>query len=583
MRRLVGNDLNLGHLGNSPEMLRLTAEQRATHLFVCGSTGTGKSKLLEHLIRQDILAWSKSKCGLLLIDPHGSLYDSLVRWLAWNKIDRPIVPIDLRQDDWVVAYNVLRQRPKADPAVLINNFVQAMAHVWGETGTQKTPLFARWASNVLWALYEKKQTLVEASHLTNHMDKRKRWALTEGLLHKPLAQDWAYANALPPADFDTQVSSTINRMRTFLSTQKLQQMFGQPKHSLDLGRSLEEGHIILVNLATEKNRVSEEDGSLFATLLLSDLWTAAKERGKGTDARQVKPFYVYADEFQNFVTPTMAKNLDQARGFGLHLTLANQFPRQILHAGAHGEQVYDSIMVNARSKIVFETRGEENLRPLALDLFMGTMSPDKIKHDLYSTKVMGYSEERREVRSRGHSTGASQGSHSGSAGGAGTGGTLGFIGHDDTGDPNSVSHSHSEFAAESEAHTEGSSYSESESVAEVPFMVPQFGKELSSRQFESIEDQIFRSMAVLHDQKQRHSVVRLVGADRPVVLRTPTIGKLPGSEQRARDYLTSRYMRLPYAMRSSLAKKQLVERAEGIAVELTKAPKSEPTTAKRKV
>jgi hypothetical protein len=583
MRPALGNDLNLGYLGDSQKMLRFTAEQRATHLFVCGSTGTGKSKLLENLIRQDILAWRKSKCGLLLIDPHGSLYDSLVRWLAWNKIDRPIVPIDLRQDDWVVAYNVLRQRPKADPAVLINNFVQAMAHVWGETGTQKTPLFARWASNVLWALYEKKQTLVEASLLMNHMDKRARWALTEDLKHKPLAQDWKYANALTAADFDTQVSSTINRMRTFLSTQKLQQMFGQPNRSLDLSRSLEEGHIILVNLATEKNRVSEEDGSLFATLLLSDLWTAAKERGKGTDARQVKPFYVYCDEFQNFVTPTMAKNLDQARGFGLHLTLANQFPRQILHTGAQGEQVYDSIMVNARSKIVFETRGEENLRPLALDLFMGTMSPDKIKHDLYSTKVMGYSEETREVRSRGHSTGTSRGSHSGSAGGAGSGGTLGFIGDETVGDPNSASISHSEFAATSEAHAEGSSDSESESVAEVPFMVPVFGKELSSRQFESIEDQIFRSMSVLHDQKQRHSVARLVGAGGPFVLRTPTIAKLPGSEQRTRDYLTGRYMRLPYAMRSSLAKKQLTDRAESIPADLVKAPKSEPTTAKRKV
>ena len=46
------------------------------------------------------------------------------------------------------------------------------------------------------------------------------------------------------------------------------------------------------------------------------------------------------------------------------MTLANQFPRQILNAGANGQQVYDSVMANARSKIVFEVRGEDNLRPL---------------------------------------------------------------------------------------------------------------------------------------------------------------------------------------------------------------------------
>lgn len=177
-------------------------------------------------------------------------------------------------------------------------------------------------------------------------------------------------------------------------------MFGQNGASLDLGKALEDGSIIIVNLSTEGARVSEEDASLFATLLLSDLWTAAKERGKGTDAKQVKPFYTYIDEFQNFVTPTIAKNLDQARGFGLHLVLANQFPRQILHTGANGAQVYDSVMANARSKVVFETRGEDNLRPLATDLFMGVMNPDEIKHELYSTKVMDYVEETRTVRGR---------------------------------------------------------------------------------------------------------------------------------------------------------------------------------------
>lgn len=583
MRIALGNNLDLGFVKAGPQRLRLTREQRATHLFVCGSTGTGKSKLLESLVRQDIVAWRKSKCGLLVIDPHGSLYDSLVQWLAWNKVERPIVPIDLRQDDWVVAYNVLRHRPNADPAVLVNNFVQAMAYVWGESGTKTTPLFARWASNVLWALYEKRLTLLEAMLLTDHMKKRTRQAITEGLSHPALANDWAYANSLKPSDFDTQVSSTVNRLRAFLATQKLQQIFGQGPRSLDLGRSLEEGHIILVSLATEKNRVSEEDAALFATLLLSDLWAAARERGKGTDARQVKPFYVYCDEFQNFVTPTMAKNLDQARGFGLHLTLANQFPRQILHTGAHGAQVYDSLMVNARSKIVFETRGEENLRPLALDLFMGTMSPDRIKHDLYSTKVLSYHEETREIRTESRSHGTSSGTHQGRASGTGTGGTIGLSPDGGENDPISMSSSHSEFSAESESVIDGYSTSSGESVTEVPMLVPQMGKELSSRQFESIEEQVFRAMSVLHDQKQRHCVVRLAGMSAPVVIRTPEVTKSLGKPERVREYLTMRYVRLPFAIRASVAKKQLSSRAAELNEQITRPAAAEPTTSKRRI
>lgn len=583
MPRALGNDLNLGVIAGANTALKMTAAQRATHLFVCGSTGTGKSKLLESLIRQDIINWRKSKCGLLLIDPHGSLYDSLVRWLAWHKIDRPIIPIDLRQDDWVIAYNVLRNRPKSDPAVLVNNFVQAMAHVWGESGTQNTPLFARWAANVLGALYAKGLTLAEADLLTDALGKMKRREIVSGLKSPQMTNDWNFTEVLDPKEFDTRISSTVNRLRTFLATEKLRLMFGQSTRALDLSRVIEDGSIVLVSLATERNRVSEEDGALFATLLLADLWASARERGKGTDAKQVKPFYVYCDEFQNFVTPTMAKNLDQARGFGLHLTLANQFPRQILHAGEHGEQVYESVMANARSKIVFETRGEENLRPLALDLFMGTMSPDKIKHDLYSTKVMGYREETRTIYSSGSTSSTSKGTHTGSAAGSGIGGTQGFYGENAEGIPNTVSQSESEFAADSHATAEGESEGYSESQSEVPMMVPVFGKELSSRQFEPLEEQVFRAMAVLHDQEQRHCVVRAIGMKAPAVIQTPYVTSVPGSDARTREYLVTRYSKLaPIAMSTSYAKRQLEERSAKLRG--TPFPSAgEPTTSKRRV
>ena len=580
MRLSPGNDLNLGILPGRDASLQFPRTARDKHLYVCGGTGTGKSKFLESLIRQDILAWRKSKCGLLVLDPHGSLYDSLIQWLAWHKIDRPIVPIDLRQDDWIVSYNLLRQRRDMDPAVLIDNITDAMAYVWGQGGTDQTPLFARWVGNIIRTLYERKLTLIESEFLIDRVAKQMRYILTADLSDKSARQDWQFANTLNPRDFESQIGSTVNRLQRFIRNRTMRSMFGLPDVSLDLGKALEEGQIILVSLATERAKVSKENAELFATLLLSDLWTAAQERGKRDG---VKPFYVYLDEFQRFVTPTIADNLDEARGYGLHLTMAHQFPNQLLDRGENGRRVYNSIMENASSKVVFRLTHEENLSVMAKWLFMGVMNPDEIKHELYSTKVMEYREELKEVRGRSTSSGSSRGTQRGNSSGHGSGGTEGFYGDDTGGTVRSSSQSESDFSAESGSSNESSSESTTESVSHVPTLVPVLGKELSHVQFRSLEEQVFRSMAVLFDQQERHGVARLVGMNAPVSIRTPTIEKMPGSVERSTRFLASRYEQLPFALTGTKARELLAQRAATLADTLTKEFALEPTTAKRKV
>jgi hypothetical protein len=572
MRQNPGNDLNLGQVVGRNAGLAFPRTLRDKHLYCCGGTGTGKSKFLEHLIRQDIIAWRKSKCGVLLLDPHGNLYDDIMRWLAWHNIDRPVIPIDLRQDDWIVSYNLLRQR-SADPAVLVDNITDAMAYVWGQGGTNQTPLFARWAGNVIRALYEKRLTLVEAEFLVDRVAKQVRYAMTSDLADRPSRQDWAFADTLNAKDFEAQIGSTVNRLQRFIRNQTMRSMFGQPTVSLDLGKALEDGAIILVSLATERAKVSKENAELFATLLLSDLWTAAQERGKRDS---VKPFYIYLDEFQRFVTPTISDNLDEARGFGLHLTMAHQFPNQLLDRGDNGRRVYNSIMENASSKVVFRLSHEENLKVMAQWLFMGTMNPEEVKHELYSTKVMEYREEMRTSYSRGKSTSEGGGNFTGTTGSRSTGGAI--EGNTEQ-DPNAWN----ECSADSEGGSSTWTASESESETESSVLIPVLGKELSHVQFRSLDEQLFRSMAVLFDQQQRQGVARLVGMNAPVSLHTPTVHKMPGSAERTSKYLDHCYAKWPFALSNATAKKQLADRAVNFTEELFKEASREPITAKRKV
>lgn len=577
MRRQPGNDLILGRMPGRDRSLGLSREERDKHLYICGGTGTGKSKFLENLIRQDIRNWSKSKCGMLVLDPHGSLYDNLINWLAWTELERPIIPIDLRQDDWVVGYNVVRPRELPDPAVLVDNLTDAMAYVWGQGGTDATPLFARWIGHVIRTLYEKNLSLIQSEYLIDQIEKPVRQQMTAGLEHKPALRAWQFAEKLSAKDYEAQLGSTANRLQRFIHNKTLRSIFGLPNLSIDLRKALDEGAIILVSLATERARVSKENAELFATLLLSDLWTAAQERGKRDG---VKPFYVYLDEFQRFVTPTIADNLDEARGFGLHLTMAHQFPNQLLDRGENGRRVYNSIMENASSKVVFRLQHDENLRAMAQWLFMGVMNPDEVKHELYGTKVMGYREEYRTAYGTSSSSGRGAGMQHGHASGAGLGGTSIF---DDAGTPGSTSESWSSFASDSMSESESWSESETTSRTDVPMLIPVIGKELSHVQFRTLDEQLFRAMAVLFDQQQRQGVARIVGMNAPVSIFTPDVSKKPGNEERTKRFLEGCYKKLPFALPGAEAKKQIAERAETFAEVLLGETADEPSTAKRRI
>jgi hypothetical protein len=66
-----------------------------------------------------------------------------------------------------VAYNILREREQVAASVVTDNLVDALAYVWGTSGTDQTPLFARIATTIFQALYEHKLTLVEALKIPN--------------------------------------------------------------------------------------------------------------------------------------------------------------------------------------------------------------------------------------------------------------------------------------------------------------------------------------------------------------------------------------------------------------------------------
>jgi hypothetical protein len=88
------------------------------------------------------------------------------------------------------------------------------------------------------------------------------------------------------------------------------------------------------------------DGNLLGSLLVSHLQSIGMERGALPPRHRV-PFFVHIDEFQTFSSDAFASLLSEARKFGLHFCLANQYTDQLSNA------VRSAVIGNAGTLIVF--------------------------------------------------------------------------------------------------------------------------------------------------------------------------------------------------------------------------------------
>src|SRR3989449_10171786 len=109
----------------------------------------------------------------------------------------------------------------------------------------------------------------------------------------------------------------------------LRNIFGQKRSTIDLGRIMNEGKILLVNLA--KGELTEANARFFGMVLMAKLMAAAMARVKIPE-RDRRDFHLYVDEFQSLATQSFVTLLSEARKFGLSLVLANQFVEQIKDA-----------------------------------------------------------------------------------------------------------------------------------------------------------------------------------------------------------------------------------------------------------
>jgi hypothetical protein len=92
-------------------------------------------------------------------------------------------------------------------------------------------------------------------------------------------------------------------------------------------------------------------------IFVGKILDAALKRGDIPEAQR-KDFYLYIDEFQNFLTDSISVILSEARKYGLNLIIAHQFIGQLTGSGGD-TKIRDAIFGNVGSMAAFRIGVED--------------------------------------------------------------------------------------------------------------------------------------------------------------------------------------------------------------------------------
>ncbi|MCU7933924.1 MAG: type IV secretion system DNA-binding domain-containing protein [Candidatus Thiodiazotropha sp. (ex Dulcina madagascariensis)] len=343
----VGNTLILGkntHRGETTEV-SLNAKQRSRHTYIIGVSGTGKSTLLLNCITQDI--WNGE--GVAVLDPHGDLIDDILKNIPKSRLN-DVVLFDPADADFPVGFNILSAHSDLEQQLLGSDLVSVFRRLSTSWGDQMTSVL----SNAILAMLESTEggTLIELRRFLVDKAFREQFLNT---VHDP--EIMFYWNKEFPLLSGKPQAPILTRLDMFLRSKLIRHIVAQKQNRLDFGRIMNKGCIFLAKLS--QGAVGEENSYLLGTLLVSKIHQLAIAR-QAIEATQRKNFYLYIDEVQHFITPSMASILSGTRKYGLCLTLAHQELRQLL---AKDQEVASAVLSNPHTRICFRL-GDEDARKL---------------------------------------------------------------------------------------------------------------------------------------------------------------------------------------------------------------------------
>jgi hypothetical protein len=302
-------------LDGSPLYLSTRGGDFATHIHGIGKSQRGKSRLIAYIVRELIKAGE----GLCLIDPHGTLYDMVVNWLAYTDPQlSEIILFNPSDTEKIVGFNPFwLDGAKTEERIMTkaDSMVEATLHVWGLADTSNAPRLERWLRCLYYVLIEQDCSLEAARYFRGSQHEEIRNRLIQQTRSAFIKEEWEHLTT--GRGLEAQLESTMNKLFKLLVHPTVRRVTGLTENSIDLADITDHKKVLLVNLQ-QSEALSMEAGRVIGTLLLNEVSQIMRRR------KYRKDFFVIVDEFQNFATPDMPHILDELAKYGLHLILFHQ-------------------------------------------------------------------------------------------------------------------------------------------------------------------------------------------------------------------------------------------------------------------
>lgn len=317
-------------------------QDRRRHMYIVGKSGVGKSKLLELMIRQDIVYGF----GLCLIDPHGDVINAILDFVPEERI-KDVVLIDPADTKYPVSFNPLENVDPEMKHQLTQGLIEVMQKQFGANWTPRLEHVFRFTCLALLD-YPNSTMRGMISMLT---DREYRQRVTGYITDEMVRRFWAIEFADWSEKFDTEaIIPLVNKLGQFLSNPLLRNIFAQKENKIDLGKLMNERKILLINLS--KGKLGEENSSFFGSIFITKIKQAGMARSDLPESER-KDFYLYVDEFHNLVTQTFENLFTEARKYGLGLTVAHQYLDQLLPG------IRATVLGNCGTIVVFRVGGDD--------------------------------------------------------------------------------------------------------------------------------------------------------------------------------------------------------------------------------